>query len=271
MTPRHPYGLGDGARLRRDRSTIADAQRRFRATADGDEILAKRPHPDPPPQAGEGKEDARAGQGKHGTPHQRWRGRPPGEVELSLLTHQARALYEGRVVPVRALAALCGVSLRTLYYHVHKQGWRRRRSSAPRDLAKSERQRERYRQRKAKEPAAPRGLKARDPDGQALALVGAGRAAALSGAALSWALMRQDAEAQARMLGLLTQALRTLAAVEAGGGRKRKRPSARPPAPPRPVGDRPSAREIERRVALLRRDRDARQAAIAEAAARKMR
>ena len=47
---------------------------------------------------------------------------------LTPLTQQARALYEGGVVPVRELARLCGVSTRTLYYHVHKHGWRRRRS-----------------------------------------------------------------------------------------------------------------------------------------------
>ena len=108
--PGRPRPLGDGARLRPDRSLIADAQRRFNAVAGEDDVLGKRPLPDPPPQAGEGKGSVQAG-GKAVLPRAGWKGRPPGEVELSLLTHQARALYEGRVVPVRALARLCGVSL----------------------------------------------------------------------------------------------------------------------------------------------------------------
>jgi hypothetical protein len=54
-------------------------------------------------------------------------------------------------------------------------------------------------------------LKARDPDGQARALAQAERAGALAGAALARAIQRQDAEAKARMLSLLTRALRDLA------------------------------------------------------------
>jgi hypothetical protein len=99
-------------------------------------------------------------------------------------------------VPVRELARLCGVSVAGLYYHIRKHRWRRRRSDVPRDLAKSERQKARYRALKVLRPAAPRGLKARDPDGQALALAAAERAGALSGAALSWALARQETEAR---------------------------------------------------------------------------
>ena len=141
-------------------------------------------------------------------------------------------------MPVRALARLCGVSLRTLYYHVHKQGWRRRRSDVPRDLAKSERQRRRYRELKALRPAAPRGLKARDPDGQAQALAALERAAALSGAALSRALARQETEAKARMLSLLTQALRDLA-IANGDRPKRSRGKTRGEAQEKPRRRRP--------------------------------
>jgi hypothetical protein len=127
----------------------------------------------------------------------RWDGRAPGEVELTLITHEARALYEGGVVPVRALARLCGVSLRTLYHHVHAQGWRRRSSSVPRDVAKSERQKARYRERMALLPPRPRGLKARDPAG------------------------RQDAESQTRMLTLYARCailrLRAVRSIRGGG------------------------------------------------------
>jgi hypothetical protein len=141
----------------------------------------------------------------------RWQGRPPGEVALTLVTHEARALYEGGVVPVREIARLCGVSVRTLYHHVHAQGWARRRSSVPRDVAKSARQRARYLAAKAARRPGPRGLQARDPAGQARALEGAQRAAALAGAALAKAIARQDAEAQARMLTLWARAMRDLA------------------------------------------------------------
>jgi hypothetical protein len=141
----------------------------------------------------------------------RWCGRPPGEVALTLLTHEARALYEGGVVPVREIARLCGVSVRTLYHHVHARGWRRRRSSVPRDGAKSERQRARVVAAKNLRAPMSRGLKARDPDGQARALVAARRAAELAGAALAKAIARQDAESQARMLTMLARAMRDLA------------------------------------------------------------
>jgi hypothetical protein len=98
-----------------------------------------------------------------------------------------------------------------LYYHIRRQGWRRRRSAVPRDPAKSERQKQRYRAMKALQPPALRGLKARDPDGQAQAHALAERAAVLSGAALSRALARQEAEAKARILSLMARALRDLA------------------------------------------------------------
>lgn len=176
--------LGSGARLRRDRSMLADAQRRFNAAAGEDAMTME--------------------QG-------RWCGRPPGEVELTLVTHEARALYEGGVVPVREIARLCGVSVRTLYHHVHARGWRRRRSSVPRDGAKSARQRARYVAAKSLRPPMSRGLKARDPAGQARALEGARRAAELAGEALAKAIARQDAESQTRMLVMVERAMRDLA------------------------------------------------------------
>jgi hypothetical protein len=64
-------------------------------------------------------------------------------TNLTPLTHEARALYEGGVVPVREVARLCGVSVAGLYYHIRRHRWRRRRASVPRDGAKSERQKTR--------------------------------------------------------------------------------------------------------------------------------
>jgi hypothetical protein len=212
--PSRPRPLGDGARLRRDRSLLADAQRRYNAAAGVDALRqASAPTPDPSPQR-----VARAGGGERAVLGVK--DEPNNDPALTPLTHEARALYEGRVVPVRELARLCGVSLRTLYYHVHKQGWRRRRSSVPRDPAKSERQRGRYQALMALRGAAPGGLQARDPDGQARALASAERATALSGAALARALARQETEAKARILAIMTQALRDLRAAD---GAKAKR------------------------------------------------
>ena len=191
--------LGDGTRLRRDRSTLADAQRRYNAVADDDAALKNTPLPNPPPQGGKAQAVLVA------------KSEFNIESNLTLLSLQARALYEARVVPVREVARLCGVSVAGLYYHVRRQGWLRRRALVSRDKAKSERQRLRYQALKAARPPAPRGLKARDPDGQAHALAKVDRAAALAGAALSRALARQDAESRARTLTMLGRAVRDVA------------------------------------------------------------
>ena len=211
--PSRPWGLGDGTRLRRDRSTLADAQRRYNAAADDDEAL-RAAVADPPSRSALRRTS------------------PPSDAALTLLSRQARALYEARVVPVREVARLCGVSVAGLYYHVRRQGWRRRRALVPRDKAKSERQRLRYQALKAARPAAPRGLKARDPDGQAVALAAARRAGELAGAALAKAIARQDAESRARTLTMLGHALRDVAI--ANGVVKAKRLKAqKTPAKPR--------------------------------------
>jgi hypothetical protein len=229
--PSRPRPLGDGARLRRDRSLLADAQRRYNAVA-GDDAprQASAPTPDPSPQraarAG-GGERAVLGVGEESN----------NDAALTPLTREARALYEGRVVPVREVARLCGVSVAGLYYHIRKHRWRRRRSDVPRDPAKSERQRRRYQALKALRPAAPRGLKARDPDGQARALALTERATALSGAALSRALARQETEAKARILAIMTQALRNLRAADVKA--KRTRGEDRKPRRRRPYQWRP--------------------------------
>ena len=150
---------------------------------------------------------------------------------LTPLSVRARALYEGGVVPVQAVARLCGVSVPGLYYHIRKQGWRRRRSSRPRDPKKAERQRQRRAAAKAALPPRPRGLKARDPAGQAAAVALCERASELSQAAYSRALARRDAEADARVLAIVVRALRELAGV-------RGAPKARRAVRPRePAGD----------------------------------
>ena len=53
-----------------------------------------------------------------------------GGEGVSSLTDRVRALYEGSVVPVREIAAVAGVTERTLYKYVAKGGWRRRYAGA---------------------------------------------------------------------------------------------------------------------------------------------
>ncbi|MCK9917773.1 hypothetical protein MXD81_52405 [Microbacteriaceae bacterium K1510] len=51
------------------------------------------------------------------------------------LTARIRALYEDTSVPVREIAAIAGVTERTLYRYVEKQNWKRRYVCLPRDAA----------------------------------------------------------------------------------------------------------------------------------------
>jgi len=150
-------------------------------------------------------------------------------MALTPLTHEARALYEAGVVPVRELARLCGVSVPGLYYHIRRHGWRRRRPAVPRDANKAARQRQRYLAQKALRPPPRRGLKACDPQGEAMAAELCQRASALSQAALVRALARRDAEADARVLSILARALRDIAALaqpQQGRGEKPRNTSA---------------------------------------------
>jgi hypothetical protein len=113
-----------------------------------------------------------------------------------------------------AEARLCGVSLRTLYHHVHQQSWRRRRSAVPRDPARSERQKRRYRASQALRPPKPRGLKMGDEAAHDVALALVEKARAMSGAALAAAIARQDAESRCRTIAEMTRALQVLAAMD---------------------------------------------------------
>jgi hypothetical protein len=98
---------------------------------------------------------------------------------------------------------------------VHRHGWRRRRPAVPRAAKKAARQRQRYLAQKALRPPPRRGLKARDPQGEAMAATLCERASALSQAALLRALARRDAEADARVLAILARALRDIAGIAA--------------------------------------------------------
>ena len=245
-----PRALGSGFRLRRDLSLAADAQRRYRAVAARDEAIgelqshAAGPSPNPLPRPGEAIASVPAGRKPAVTRVTMFGASETSngnvdEANLTALTLQARTLYEGGVVQVRAVARLCDVSVRTLYNYVHKYVWRRRRPD--RDPAGPKRER-----RRPVSLAKMRGLKARDPAGQAQALAVCGRAAAISDLALARALARRDAEADARIFALVVRAMRDLAAIKGAVSAEDN-----PADPLRKHDTDPSPQQIAKRIKLL--------------------
>jgi hypothetical protein len=236
MSHRPRHSLGTGLRVRSDLSLVADAQRRFRVAAAQDELmrraLKRRLLPDPPPQAGEGTErPAQAGEGTErlaqaggGTE----RLAQAGSGTPTELTARARALYEAGVVPVAAIARLCGVHQRTLYKYVARGGWRRRYQAAASAAASLAKARKPFRTAqgaggrfiRSELAGLPHrsGMKALDPAGEAQALAACERAAALSDAALARAIARRDGEVDARTFAALVRVVRDLAAIEDRGG-----------------------------------------------------
>ena len=63
------------------------------------------------------------------------------------LTARIRALYEDTSVPVREIAAIAGVTERTLYKYVEKHGWTKRYHLLPRGRAAAAHSRAGYRSR----------------------------------------------------------------------------------------------------------------------------
>jgi hypothetical protein len=139
-----------------------------------------------------------------------------------------RGLYEEDVVPVREIAALAGVTERTLYKYIEKGAWRRRyRLSAPnsppltpphKSLHSGARERDpggegnkswqasprfapvkgaggRFIRREDKDKPFARGIKALDPEGAARAVAKAARAAAFSAPAKKAAALSKLARA----------------------------------------------------------------------------
>jgi AcrR family transcriptional regulator len=190
---------GFDARPERLSSERAQAQCVFRAASE------RCPLPDLLPQAGEGKE------------------------ELTPLTLQVRALYEGSAVPVREIARLAGVNERTLYRYVAKGGWRRRYGGKGIAAAVEKRAQTRkpgvpcrtakgaggrfIRSEDAGKPV-PRGLKALDPQGRARALALCERAGALSDEAVKRTRRLREAMSDARTMALMAGVLRDLMAIE---------------------------------------------------------
>jgi hypothetical protein len=113
-----------------------------------------------------------------------------------------RGLYENSAVPVREIAALAGVTERTLYKYVEKGGWRRRYAMASRakDFAPVKGSGGRFIKREEKGKPFASGILALDPAGAERAMVRCERAQKLSAKA------QRQAQAAARCRAALAQA-----------------------------------------------------------------
>jgi hypothetical protein len=166
---------------------------------------ASAPTPDPSPRAASAR---RGGEQK---------------VETKL-TKRIRALYEDSAVPVREIAAIAGVSERTLYTYVEKHAWKRRHRCAARDeaVAAANRGRRwraqpdvtpakgaggRFIRREDKDKPFASGLKALDPAGRRRAEARCATAEPLSREALEEALAAQRHEERTGIIQEVNQAI----------------------------------------------------------------
>jgi hypothetical protein len=151
------------------------------------------------------------------------------------LTKRVRKLYEESAVPVREIAALAGVSERTIYKYAakhawkqryrwrHDRGWRARakfaalKGAGGRFIARAERGR-----------PFTQGLKAADPQGAALAAARCRQAAALARQAEEAAELRELQEEKLRAIERTTRAFNELCAYRAE--RAKETPGRAPPA-----------------------------------------
>jgi hypothetical protein len=232
------------------KSLRAQARARYRRAAK--ESPTRRPAAADLPLSGGGDGEAARGKGNFRATAQRKLG-GWSDDSVTPLTAMARALYEGGVVPVRVIAWLCGVSVRTLYHHIKKRGWKRRKAAPVKGGARNK---DRLRAaRNARKPKAARGLAARDPQRQAAGLARAERALGQAEEARVQVHERHETEVAVRELAALAQAL---SALHGGGRRKPRRQSAAPAkaAPSRAAaraGSRYDLSPEETRAALLRR------------------
>jgi len=153
---------------------------------------------------------------------------PKNETDL---TARVRALYEDSAVPVAKIAALAGVTERTIYKYVAKRGWKRRYCWAPpgsdQDLAAAPRGRRwrpspnfapakgagsRFIRREDKDKPIAVGLKATDPGGASHAAAACGRAALLAALAQAKAEQAQRSERRIRAIDCTNGVLKNLRA-----------------------------------------------------------
>jgi len=162
-----------------------------------------------------------------------------------------RGLFEDTVLPVRDIAAIAGVSERTIYRYARKNGWRlrypgrvvggRKRRGQPRPPRSGPPQPRgaggRYvTSAEAGGPHAS-GLKVLDPQGAARAMAACEAAGAEAQAAFARALAERDAQTQTRVHVLLLHILRDLADIATDvrkSAKKRSRTETAGPKPRRP-------------------------------------
>jgi hypothetical protein len=160
---------------------------------------------------------------------------PQGGGEQNL-TARVRALYEGSAVPVREIAALAGITERTLYKYAAKQQWkpryrwradggrpRWRRWRAPPHVAPAKGAGGRFiRRAEAGKPVAT-GIKATAPAARSRAGAACRRAALLAGAAEQRAQAARRFEQRMRAIEAANAAAAALTRYLAQGARQRTR------------------------------------------------
>jgi hypothetical protein len=155
------------------------------------------------------------------------------------LTARVRALYEDTAVPVREIAAVAGVTERTIYKYVIRQNWKRRYRVTPRNEAAAAANRGRrwqhasglapakgaggrFIRREDKAKPFAQGLKATDPAGRARALAQCAAADELACEAQAEAEAAPRRQERLRAMDAVTRALRRLAAYRDACGKGNK-------------------------------------------------
>lgn len=163
-----------------------------------------------------------------------------GGGEKEDLTARVRALYEDSAVPVREIAAIAGVTERTIYKYVAKGFWKKRyrwpasdargEGTKPPDFAPVKGAGGRFIRRADKGKAFATGLKATDPLSRGKALAACGKASRRSRAAQAKAAQEARDEALIRALAFNARCLADLRAHRQGykkeGYQKGRMPSA---------------------------------------------
>jgi hypothetical protein len=188
--------------MTRRSSVRAQAQEIYREKAARADANAATPLPNPPPQGGR----ERAENGEGAAPD---------------LTARVRALYEMSAVPVREIAALCGVAERTVYKYAAKHRWKPRyrwlapaqagtqrgRSWQPAEgFAAAKGAGGRFIRGDDKDKPFAQGLKATDGQGRSRAVVACRRASGLARAAQAAAEAAQRWEARIRAMAAVNRA-----------------------------------------------------------------
>lgn len=195
----------------------------------------------PLPQAGEGKEETLAGEGKKemfapvaliaaaessdGAAHRHTNTSVFTSAQATQATERARALYEDTAVPVREIARRCGVTERTILKYARKLDWkpryhwiggaageRHRRWKPAEKFAPAKGAGARFIAREDIGKPFPVGLKAHDPEAAAFAAADCERAQAVAREAEARAAQARQGEEE---IAIITAVHNALAAIPA--------------------------------------------------------